>query len=725
MNQTPITKMPKSPFFDGGRGQASGPPEPSGAGKLRGNQPNVLMGGVPRQYTSKQTYGQQARSPQFGHAINHFFAQVMANDATRVIAEDLIGFGVLRTIFDLTRGFFYSEDADKGFFRAVADNVATYFDKDQSNEGLFNKSIARERIIREGGNLFASNFLGGLVIAILALVANKFGRGNVATQYASLETLEVFKHLAGSVKDKAGFVKAVSGYIADNHPEKAAQVESRLQQLGKAMSSETRLAHQAQLQGLVAEASDAQSQKIKHILSSAKTEKAINKAANQIEWWEKELGKGKISSIATPVERVGKAIKPMGSVVDDAAKEVARILDPKATTFDLARKLPKTKESHRFWLNGLLQNTHEFAKRVDAKVAGGQKAWSEVASSMLKRTRRFNKWAIPLAYGAAFAFTVMVPVWNKALTQKTDKTKSYPGVKGLKELEPLDDKEQGWAKRLFPYVTEELKQGNIWPLVSGILPLPLVFGVINNSALNNGDMKNVVNNPFKKGFVRRAFRMFQFRKGFPFTTVQQVAALCAAVMSARMFTAREKTEARERLVDTYAGWALWIAIVPNLMRNIAKRIDKARGTVMTKHLPNGQQVMRHGSEISRFFDKKTVNKTMKVLKPLQNWTFGIMVALMGVVEPLIAIKWTEAQIRKDQKKAHKNELPIADELSSAKPIPPTGALPLNNRTAVGQLPNSSPWALPPVNDPMMHISTVNQPLWQPQQAIIPDKAVNQ
>lgn len=682
---------------------------------------------------------------QLGHSAQH----IMEQRSTRVIAEDLIGFGVLRTLFDLVRGFFYSDDPNKGFFQTIGDNIRDFRRGESDNDALVNKSMARERIIREGGNIFSANFLGGLAFATIAWSANQLGKGTMAQQHASLETLEVFAHVLNTSANQQEFIDNIATYLAKGDSDKAAQLGEQLTQLAEKTSTKQRQNHlnalrqmaRSHIQGeMVANhPPDVQktwgtlANKLNRLLKDEpltnprRINKRIDKLKRHLGWamadYDKAIQRGKNLPANEVLLGLAKGwdekIITNNSAVNASAKAITHILDPNATTFDLQHTLPTTNDPHRFNVSTLATDISEFLNRAGHAAEQKSTNWQKAAQGLVKRTQRLAGWATPLAYAAAFTFTVLVPVFNKKYTEKLDNTESYPGVKGLKELKPVNEGKKGFFEEYLPHVTAEAKKGNYWPLALGLIPLPLAAGLVNNHSLNTGDLKNVWVNPFKN-FGRKLLRMFQFRKGFPFVSVQQIAALCATVMCARMLTVREGTEGRERLVDTYAGWALWIAAIPNLHKWIAGRIDKARGTKLTKHLPNGARVMREGNELATFFKKNTVAATQKILKPLDKWTFGIMVALMGIIEPLIAIKWTEHQIRKEQQQG-KSDTPNIPSgvgtLPQAINHRPSGVSQLNS------LPRNAgvnPLVWPPnptiANDPMMHIATVQQPIWQPQPA---------
>lgn len=596
----------------------------------------------------------------------------MSKDASKAIAEDVLGFGVFRTLFDLFRPLFYKSD---------------------SGDNTLNLSLARERVVREVGNLFSSNFLTGLVIFGLAKAAHTVGQRNLGNQFIGLETQEIFRHFTRGAYANSSpqqFVSHMAGYLAHNKPAETRRITQLLSKHAELLSPAKRAEDLAHLQKLVATINDPRLKSIANQTPAAanratieKTISAINhhtafetgQIQKTINTLTKKLAKGhkkaknsgdlaqwlassKSDNLNKQLAQKSKALamwQPLQNalhteenITNRTAKKIVQALAPHQTHFDITRTLPTHKYKHTFAANEFVTDIHRLLTNTGGRYttpAKAPKRWAKHANTLLKKTQSFNRWGIPLAYGAGFVLTVAVPILNKLLTKKVDNTKSYPGIKGLMQLKPIDNEEQPWYKRLMPFVTEQLKEKNPWPLIIGLLPLPLAFGMVNNAALRAGNWAKVANNPLTRGGARKLLRLFQFRKGFPFVSVQQLAALCATVASARNLTARDGLEMRERFVDTYAGWLLWIPIIPNIYRVIAKRLDKKHGTHMVKHKNTGG-LMRSGGEIKQFFSKQAAGKTLSKLSTLDKRTFAIMVFMLGIVEPFIAIKWTEHQAKK-------------------------------------------------------------------------------
>ncbi len=623
-------------------------------------------------------------TPQFGligKEFSRLYNNVMSKDASKAIAEDVLGFGVFRTLFDLFRPYFY---------------------KGNTGENDLNLSLARERVVREMGNLFSSNFLSGLVIFSLAKGMHTLGKKNLGNEFIGLETQEVFRHFTASPYKNSTpeqFIHRIAGYLAKGNPTETSRIAMLLNKHGQLLSPEKRAKDLAELKQLTNNISDTKLVKIANQVpanaSVGSVEKTISAIGHHVNFetgqleaaiskLEKALAKGqkaaknngdlaqwlassKADNLNKQLAQKSKAlamwqplkqtIHTQEDITERAAKKITHTLNPKQTHFDITRTLPTNKYKHTFSASEFITDVHRFLTNTKGRYTPAEQAptrWAKHANKLLKRTQRFNRWGIPLAYGVGFALTVAVPILNKLLTQKVDNTKSYPGIKGLMSLKPVDTEKAPWYERLMPYVTEELKKGNSIPLLLGLLPLPLAFGMVNNAALRAGKFANIRNNPFKRGGARKLLRLFQFRKGFPFVSVQQLAALCATVAATRNLTTRDGLEMRERFVDTYAGWLLWIPIIPNIHRLIAKKLDKKHGTHMVKHKSTGG-VLRSGAEIRQFFPKAAVNKTLGILGKLDKRTFVAMVFMLGIVEPYIAIKWTEQQAKKLRKEEKENQ----------------------------------------------------------------------
>ena len=472
-----------------------------------------------------------------------------------------MGFGVLRAIMDLFRGYFFGT-------------------------GELNIPAARERVIREISSIMTDNVSSGVAAAGLgALLATRYGK--LSNTFASFDSVELVRDLAQKSSDPKTFVQKLAQSI---NPKKAAQLEKPLQA----------------------------------VIS------------------------GKLAS-------------------GQAAESIAKTLGQKQ--FDVT--LDKT----RFVLPELLDDVGELVKGIGEKAAG--KNWQQTALTETSRILKIKKLKLTcLAVGAVS--TVAVPFINRWMTQRIDKIDYYPGEIGLKgpalntparnaglqlsttpiafgntatrtadspfaqfktarqTLTPANTAPQdkrGKREKLFPYVSRELKEGNITPLLLTLAPLPFAFGLFNTTA------RRFVN-PFKKGFTRYLRNAYDFGKGFPFTTQQQMASLFALLISSRLAGSRSKNEFRERLVDSGLGWAVWILGTPILKKGVAALLEKRTGSQLLKTVGK-QQVVKNRSEIERLMTGALKQKTLKQFIWLGAGSTIVSMITLGIIEPLIGILLTK------------------------------------------------------------------------------------
>lgn len=576
----------------------------------------------------------QVGQPVFGNAVGMVIGQTFNNivnhGPSRVILEDLIGFGGLRTAFDLSRNWMYGTEETHGT----------------------NTSLARERVFREVGNLFATNFLAGIAMYQFAKWA---GNEHIGKQFASTETLEYFQKLVHQIDNQG-----VIGTGATQSFRQAFADTLFRDVLPSSLTAKTQTVTSELITELFTDLDDTQrkrafdafsistkqtlgfdhqlTRKLAHY--SKDPNKAIDKVVKELDYY---IGHKKWAAKNPDLHQkyttLRNSIKSSSQLIDDAAETLAKMIDPKADSFGVKLEIQGAKvlekDLHKFSLNTLLDDAFQYVKSVEARqVVSGEPINS--AKALLNNTKKFKKWGMPIAFGASVVLTVVVPLLNKLLTMKVDKISSYPGEIGLREMEGVND-QAGWFERYMPYITNNLKKGNIGPLLASLIPLPFAIGMVDNAKLMNGKID--IKMPWAKGFGKRFARMFQFRKVFPYVPIQQLTALCALVSSARIWTARDKIEARERYVDSYGGWALWIGVLPNIKNWVKTKLDKAGKTAF-----KGREL----NEIIRFTaDKDLVKNTLKHNTRLENYIFlPLMLFTMGVAEPLIALKWTESQVKR-------------------------------------------------------------------------------
>ncbi|MBY0450135.1 MAG: hypothetical protein K2X01_05860 [Cyanobacteria bacterium] len=463
-----------------------------------------------------------------------------------------------------------------------------------------NWPAGRERILREVCSIFTDNVSSGLAAFALGYVLDR-KLGSFSNKFTDFSTLELFQQLAASSPNTKAFTQNLAKAIS---PEKAARIEPLIYNL-------------------------------------------VAKAAE----------------------------KGSANTAMDAATAIAKTLGKGEFDVTLAQG--------NFSLDKLLGDLAEFSGelrvRAGKKLNQTPKAWQQEAEALLGKTLKVKRWKMScLAVGAVL--TLLVPLFNTWLTKKIDKIDYYPGEIGLNGLTAkgntargndnsqfkgqaglsnslskgalkrprafsqferpvyVSPKKKTWAETHMPFVNQSLKEGKLWPLLLALVPLPAAIGLV--------DTVNKSLNLPGKGFFRRLRNMYDFKPGFPFTTQQQMASMFAFLITSRLLNSRSGNEYRERLVDSFLGWGLWIFGTPIIKQWITKAMDKNAGTQLLKTV-GGKQVMRSRAEIERLLSADVAKKTLS----RNIWVGAISTVatmlLLGIIEPYIAIKWTEANSEKN------------------------------------------------------------------------------
>jgi hypothetical protein len=390
------------------------------------------------------------------------------------------------------------------------------------------------------------------------------------------------------------------------------------------------------------------------------------------------------------------------AVAEDLAEQLAKHLGQK--TFDV-----KLHGEHIGFNKLILEASH----LVEALEKQATKArWRIEAQQLLRQTMKSNWIRIPIGAVVGLAINLTAPHLIHMLTRKLDGINDYPGVKGLRDLEMEDhntatakpdgtpgNKRHGFA----PYVTQNLKKGKIGPLLAALVPLPLALGMVDTERLISSP-RAAINLP-GKGFFNRFAKFMQYSGRFPYVGGQQIAILYGIVLGARVGLSRNAIEWRERCVDGLLGWTTWILATPFIKKAIGGFFDDHMGTQMTKYV-NGSRVLKSRAEITRLLahDPKLLSKTLKGFLPLEWGSIIATIGLLGLVEPLLSVKWTEWQQHRLENK-EKNTVKA----------PPTIAPNTNVAfPAVGTLPPAphvvAPMTVPP---PVIGPQSAAQPPWNP------------
>lgn len=323
--------------------------------------------------------------------------------------------------------------------------------------------------------------------------------------------------------------------------------------------------------------------------------------------------------------------------VDDAAVKIAKVLGQKS--FD------RTIANSGFSLDTLLGDANSLISAA-SKGAKNSPLFAQTARKLIASTTGINAWRIPLGLALGAAYNFVSPYFIQGITRKVEGINDYPGEDGLRKLQKVDKRPHIKSRGLLPYLKETLAQGNPIPALLSLVPLPVIFGMVDTEKWATHGFKAAFNSPLKSGFVSKAMKMFQFSRSAPFVGMHQMAVLQALVVFSRVTSARNAVEFRERVFDSYLGWGIWILGSPLIKKAISAFYDKTQGTQLLKTV-NGAKVARTQSEIASLIKNPTV---MRNTLSKNIWIgFGSLVAtmgLLGIVEPWLSIKLTEWQSKR-------------------------------------------------------------------------------
>jgi hypothetical protein len=366
----------------------------------------------------------------------------------------------------------------------------------------------------------------------------------------------------------------------------------------------------------------------------------------------------KKSDAKTARQFVGQLAKDIGGakstqIFPTVQKAVLNGLDSEVASAQIAKTLrnahfDKVIRGGTHAVDSLLGDAKLFVDSV-TKRASNPNAWNQAAKSVLTQTNRINAFRIPIGLGAGVAFNFAMPYMIQAFTRNISGINDYPGEMGLRELKHTD-KEHDKKRGLFPYLKEPLQRGNILPLLVSFVPLPIVLGMIDTDKLSVHGLKASFNNPFKPGYMKRFMSMMQFSRKVPYIGGQQMALLYALVVFSRVAAARTSIEFRERTVDAFLGWSIWILANPWMKKKIAQWSDKAHGTKLMKTV-GGLSSVRTEAEVKRLITNPVLRqKSLNRLTLISAGSTLATIFLLGIAEPYLSIRLTEWQAHKLNKK---------------------------------------------------------------------------
>lgn len=323
-----------------------------------------------------------------------------------------------------------------------------------------------------------------------------------------------------------------------------------------------------------------------------------------------------------------------------ASAEISKVL--KQSHFD------KVIRGTTYGIDGLLADAKLFADTITKRTTNAS-TWNQVAKNTLTQTNRINAFRIPIGLAAGIALNFSMPYLIQSLTRKFAGINDYPGEMGLRNMKHVD-KFHDTKRGMLPYLKESLKKGNIVPTLISMMPLPIIFGMVDTDKLSFHGLKAAFNNPFKAGFLKRAMSMMQFGRKFPFAGGQQIAMLYALVVFSRVAAARTAVEFRERTVDAFLGWTIWVLANPWMKKKIAQWSDQKYGTQLIKKV-GGLTSVRNESEIQKLLKNPIVRqKSLNQLTMITAFSTLSTILLLGIIEPYFSIRLTEWQAKRLNRK---------------------------------------------------------------------------
>ncbi|MCA9840796.1 MAG: hypothetical protein KC475_01655, partial [Cyanobacteria bacterium HKST-UBA03] len=345
-------------------------------------------------------------------------------------------------------------------------------------------------------------------------------------------------------------------------------------------------------------------------------------------------------------------------------------------------------------------NTLVDEARTLAKYASRRKGpFGQAAMDLIGKTNRLNGWRVPLSMAVAVGLSFSVPYLIRQVTTRIQGREYYPAENGLYTRFQEQVLNQGKSSKLFPFLTDSVRNGQMLPTLLTALPLTMGLGLFNIDTLaDTASFAKAFNNPLKfNTFTKNLGKMFEFGKSFPFTTRQQMGSLFAFLIIARMMFSRSENEFWERTVDSYTGWGTWIVGMPIIKRALAE----AWSPNLLKKV-NGADVLRSKQEIG-LLPKALRIPTLRSNMVLTLGSLAATLGLMGIVEPYMSIKLSEwrsnRQKRQDaalQARADKFLNPLPGSVSLSRPAKATQAKRVEAEVSV-PMPASAPllqWALP-------------------------------
>jgi hypothetical protein len=546
--------------------------------------------------------------------VERFFTKYIAPNRTQeMLIEDLLGFGGLRTALDLMRNRIYGG----------------------RDKQTLDFPTARERLMRETLSIITDNVASGVVAYGVGRVLDKHFNA-FSNTFISFPVLEAFQSLASSSKTEADFLQQLVKQLAPNNPTTQAALTKAMAPLSA------------------------------HPWST--WAKPKNLPLQQQQYWQQ---------LPYVMARHLKQNHHLVSLGDAAASKSAINTLARKNEAIVTTDLPNLLSDMAAFLGHLQHNVQPGTGKALAL------PWQQQAQAALANTLQV-KYLKLACLSVGFLLTFMVPYGIRAITRRLDKEDTYPGERGLKfaaqapvgssvglplgsagavsikakptatiatdsnlsarhsqraftGFDPSTASTPHNGEWWFPYLVKSIHRGNTLPMVMSMIPLLFTFGLFDT-------VTRRFKNPFAPGFFKYLRNAYDFGKGFPFTTQQQMASMYAFLITSRLSSTRSGNEFRERVVDSFLSWSLWILGTPLIKRAVSQVLDRTQGTQLVDAT---SKRLRTRAEIQHLIQDG--GKTLSRHVWIGALSTVATIIMLGLVEPYLAILWTKRNAQKQQK----------------------------------------------------------------------------
>jgi hypothetical protein len=599
-------------------------------------------------FTTSQLAQPAFRTDSLGHQPNHIALDAMGGNAghfsngltenpsagdfprlAKAPALKFQGAGVLKTamapvngfvswftrnLYDQGEGVRYLVEQTLGY---TAPRTYQQLNRTRDITGESNPAAAKEMLIRDLAADFADTILPGLLAT--------YGIG---------KTLDYFKK---TVVGKNMGHEALSFYEGLAHPLQGSTSKNQSQEFFKACES-LLLTH-----ANVPSSSRTEGLGLLNALTQAKSESELDAVVKQL------ASALKLSDYDMTLKNAGQEFK--------------------VSLPNFVRDLWHLNEKSKNWEAILPEVEKTVTEAVTEKVAqaasskGSQQViegWGEKMAQLLSRTKGFTRWQM-IGNAVALAASISIPFGIRMMTKWHYGEDAFPGTRELEshfktgntknsEMGPLEkgqalssSKSEAEDKKkfhLFPYLHQSFKQGKYLPtlLTMGF------FGVLAGAVTRRFNLSGL-----SMGKLSNWFKVYEFQRSFPFTTVEQMELTYGLLCGVRLASSRDEAEFRETGIrDCLLGWPTLTYFFPwfreKLSHGLSGSLTKSFRNKNLLIKPNG--AVRTGDEISKgLFSQMNltgnVDDAVSKTKLTQSWiTFlsaGVSWVLLAFAEPKFGI----------------------------------------------------------------------------------------